>query len=479
MRKTFTVLESIKVQTDPEFVRELSDLCNNLIVSFKKYSHYAGSNLNIHLDSKYANVNIEHKSDMYSEAEFQYLTNLTDIKDLLSVRFNLSNLNIINNNEYSGLVSILLPRHLDTFSKVTALKLDPVSVYEDRVIGTINLRDAKLSGEISGLNTTLIFNLDVVISVVNLTGGELAAIILHEIGHLFAQYEQAFKIAVVNNLITSLAQDRGIKDDPNKIKLVLVDSIFTLDSDFVYNNDSLPMLTAQLYRSIIKSSKAAMFTYSMNLEQENLADLFAVRFGMAKELASAFQKLDKFSTSNMVKYNNIFLEVDLTLFYLKMAFKSFIVLGAVFSAISLTLIGLGIIGLTPFITGLYIFTGISVVGYLLTPTDITVKGEHPSHVERTDRIKKEYIRQLKVLHDKLSNEEINGLLSSIEELEQTSKRLLSKNVVFKEMQEDIVNLLDTGSYKRIDETMVEKILEAFSNNDIFVDSAKLKLLSGE
>lgn len=476
MKGLFAVLESIKVQDDSAFKEELVNTCTMLLASYKKYSHYAGSNSSIKIDSKYVKVDVDQKSDLYSVAEYEYLENLARVKTLLQDRFNLLDLSVINNDNFFTPIAILLPLSLSFFTRMKSRNADIVDVYEDSVIGTINLKTAKLSGDIANLKVSICFNLSIFLNYFNVNGSEFAALLLHEVGHLFSQLEQAYKITVVNNLISDIANDKNIKDSPDKVRLVLVKSIQTLDKNYVDNNSSMPVLTVSLFRKLVKSSRMANYSFSLNQEEEKLADLFAVRFGLGLEIASFLKQFEKYEYTTMVKYNSIFLDVDMTSYYVSIIRNIFLILSGL---ITLGLI-FGVVAIStfaPIVAFIYITTVIMIVDSIFADKSINVKDVHPNTAERIEQVKKEYIRQLKVLDKDLDNSEHKVLIEAIDKLEEMYKSSLNKSLTnAKDMESKIHSLLDSGYYKRLDETQIEKILENLSNSDIYTDSAKLKIL---
>ncbi len=476
MKGLFTVLESIKVQNDVEFKEDLVNTCTMLLASYRKYAHYAGSKLNIKIDTEFAKLNIDHKSDMYSSAEYDYLNNLETLRNLLKDRFNLLNLSVISADDFGGGISILLPRGVNFFNKPLPYQPDMVEVFGDSAIGSINLKTAKLSGDISNLSAIIIFNLDFLINYLDIAGAELAAALLHEIGHLFIQLEQSYKITVANNLLNEISIDKDIKNNPDKIRLIMIDSIKVLDSQYVDNNSSMPVLCISLFKKIIKSSQLASYTYSYYQEEEKLADLFAVRFGLGLDFARWEKRIDKYSETTSVKYQGVFLEVEMANYYSKVIRNVFLILSGL---ITLGLIG-GVVLITtflPIIGIVYPITLFLVIGSAFNNGSINANDPHPASYERIELIKKELIRQLKVLDKYEDSAVIKRMVEEIDELDSLYKSSLNKSLANgKLIQSKILSLLESDKYKRLDETQIEKILENLTNSDIYTDSAKLKLL---
>jgi hypothetical protein len=89
--------------------------------------------------------------------------------------------------------------------------------------GYVDLENAKVSGVFSTYDHLLFMNLPLLIGTVKLNAKELAAILTHEIGHLFNTYEFANRIERTNEVLLNLSNE--LKDNNDVKKILFVDKL--------------------------------------------------------------------------------------------------------------------------------------------------------------------------------------------------------------------------------------------------------------
>lgn len=480
----FQTLESIGIVNDKDFKVKLTDLCNTVIEKFKRFSRFDKYTYDVSVirDSEgklaVSNTQKENTSDAYITAAEDYKQSLENLTILLSDRFNFK-LNIASTESWDSYISILTPSPIQNIL-VNGLKDGSFSKNnENKIIGVIDLKNAKLGGIVSNLPVYLIFNPTLLFSYGNLDGGMFGAVLMHEVGHLFTNLEYSARLVVSNNILSELAMDKDLAKDPNKIRLGLISSIEALDGmNEKLNTDTLPVLTYKFYRTVLKTSRYTMYTNNLKLEAENISDLFASRMGFGMELIKALDAVGKFSKPDLLEYNNVLLKINQSLVY-----GNLLLSRSILSMFVAAIFGM-ITGSIFVLIGAFVFLLImNFILYLSNDRNIDAKGNHPSILERSIYIKKEAIRQLKVLSKTIPQSQINEMLEQISEMdalidEAKNRSLITNSEIVKKLTE----LLDTNDsnwftkYDKLDNTQIEKILEGFSNNDLFVKSFQLKQL---
>lgn len=477
-KKLFAVLESIKVQNDFDFKEELITICNTLIATYKDFQIlHRDKTLVINDRENNTKIEITDKTDLYSQYNIRFNNALLDLKNILQQRFNIKELSIVVTPEHTNIVSIYIPEASNIFFNIA--KNDIVDVAYDRAIGVIDLEKATLKGDLSNKEIILLINLDIIYNMLDYKGDELAAILMHEVGHLFSFIETLTRITHVNSLLEDLAKDKKLLNDPNKIKLVLIKSIETLDNEYVYKDENLPVLSITLIRKYIKTSKKVSFHSSELHEFENLSDLFATRMGFGKELVLAFSKLTKYEDSNMVIYNNVLLEVNIAGYYTKMALKILQNLTLISGAIAVFSFAAFSVILVPVIAFSLFMLLNTIVGYLsgMNSFNVIELDEHPNTVNRINRIRKEIVRQVKVLGKAITKEEADNYLADLDYLEGIYESSLNSALIKDEkVKKYFINMLNTNKGNKVDGVLIENILENLANNELFVDSLRLRQL---
>ncbi len=489
-RKLFTAIENIHVQNDSEFINKLKDNCNKLLTTYKTYRSVTATVQSVinpsHGNNKQSentatkieiNVNNNSVSDFYLKSKVEFEQTLEELSELISARFNINDLVLVANDNFYGVLCVTYPLSFHIFNNSGFFnKKDLFTVIEDEKIGTIDLKNAKLKGSISNLETNLIMNLDTLVNVVNISGDELAAAIMHEIGHIFNMFGNLYRINYSIDNLEQAYKDNEIKSNPDKIVLTVVNSIKALDRTYEYKNETIPVLTAKLYKKLFYAAKTSLFSFGYLTEEEDTADVFSARMGMSKELVSLLQKLNKFEDHNLIKYNFTMINVSLESLFMLQTRRLNIIMGllagisaaaviTVFPVASLILL---VFSLSFSITG--------IVAYL-SDLNLVVKNEHPNNYFRTDNIKKELIRQLKSLDGTISKDLSNKLLDDIDNIDNILSNIKNSNLIKDERSLlDVEKYLNMGKHDRLENTLLERTIQNLTNSDLFVDSAKLKQL---
>jgi len=165
--------------------------------------------------------------------------------------------------------------------------------------GTVNTQTGKVSGWFSEVKCQLVMSLDWLKDSF-MTSDEVAAVILHELGHLFTYFLHLGN-TVISNLMVSLTARRIVKAaDYGERVFILKEAEKTLGIELP-NKEALAKITSDKESNGIQTVmltslvEKARFETGFNFYElrscEQIADQFAVKHGAGVNLASALDKI--------------------------------------------------------------------------------------------------------------------------------------------------------------------------------------------
>jgi len=173
--------------------------------------------------------------------------------------------------------------------------------------GTTSILVDLEKGKITGALTEYRFTLNIGTEVMNgkFTTGELAAIILHEVGHAFTYLEYIVRAITTNQVMEGVAKELAGTNDIKKREAILVSAkqalrLKDLDAASLAACEDNKVVEYTLISSTITEpdSQSGSSIYDEN-SFEMLADQYAARNGAGRDLVTALDKLHK---SRQVKY---------------------------------------------------------------------------------------------------------------------------------------------------------------------------------
>lgn len=205
-------------------------------------------------------------------------------------------------------------------SKLLSYQLDNYNTTKTQSAGEVNLKNGTVGGVFSkfpikiGLGSLFLRNLDGTVS--EFSAEEVAAILIHELGHAFTTFEYLGKTVMTGLVISgSVRSTAGITDTKQRTKVIMKatnDSKIMVDEAFVEKtiakhgeNSDLILLTEHV-KNLNSLTKTNVYD-SRNCEQ--IADQFAVKHGAGPALAKALEKLHKFSYN--INYRSTYMYVTL------------------------------------------------------------------------------------------------------------------------------------------------------------------------
>jgi hypothetical protein len=459
----FTALETITFQNDSNFTKSLDDLCIELIDAAKNsgaympptVAHHEGTTIHVHNYGGVQGASID--------------SIISQIQSLFVDRFNM-NIQVRNDPEATNPIFILTPYTHHSF--ISSMKRDIHEVVNNKILGTIDTNKAVVTGGYSDKYFYIGIDINTLVRYLSITPREVAAILLHEVGHAFSFLEYTNRV-IKASLILSELQDINVRDiTPEKLSYVFASALKEFDPDNHEHagTQNTLVLSSKVFSSILKTFKTEISSTSDTRTSERAADLFASRFGYGRELVTVISKMEALggNVKDLFEHNNVMLDVSVTLTFLEILYFVASILGLY--------LGVAIIATTPWLlVGSLAFLGL---GALVISGHAELEGNlsYDNLFDRINRLRMDCIQQLKTLDPKKDKELISECISNIELLDnklQNIKR--NKSVVDEKTILKIQKALDKDD-GHLMSMEIETLLENIANNALFVDSAKLKLL---
>jgi hypothetical protein len=331
--------------------------------------------------------------------------------------------------------------------------VDSITVTHDRILplcreltGSIDLGRSKVSGVFSKLPTDALLGSGLWLSA-GLTAEEIAAVTIHEIGHVFTYFEALTTSVTTNVTLACAKRDINLMTDQVH-RLELVYEVANYLKVKLDKPDSLadPALSDVTFQSVFLAaqggdsvpSSAGSGTYDLR-NSEVVADQFATRHGASRALAGGLFKIMRGSEADRSMAVHIISET--------------IRLG----------VRIGIASINPAFTAIM---GLSALAYL-TFADPELK-QYDDPRERLERIRSDLVQVLKTR--RFDAKVRTTLLADIEVVESFAQQLHNHRTFFNWLW------IWVGSNRRrqFRQMRFEQELEKMVNNDIFVKAAKLQ-----
>ncbi len=324
--------------------------------------------------------------------------------------------------------------------------------------GTVDLKKAKLSGIFS----VYVHDcwLDVYGNLTNykLTPGQIAAILLHEIGHAFTFYEYSDRMSRTNQVMLDLTEhlfSNKEKDlnyvyaEVKKLKEV------TKEEAEVLAGDNRVIAGIKLSRIYVECVGTALMNDKYNdTSSEQLADMFASRFGMGRELIEGLEALYKFHGGAPEHSRGA---------------------GRIFMYITTFLADL-------FFPGLFFFYLLPIslpaalaVGIMLFVFIMYISGDAKRDMTY-DELKQRYlrIRQQYISFIKDKNLDIPTLKTHIDKLDYVDS-VIADLKPFSTILRTVSNIVFSNNKEAKSDIDLQKLVEELAHNDLFLMSAKFRV----
>lgn len=305
----------------------------------------------------------------------------------------------------------------------------------------IDLKKARIDKLPKDFKIYIIANFYICIRQNKLTARELAAVLLHEVGHAFTHIEYSYRTvmntsSILDSVRKDLSKGKSVKDS-----FLLAYRSLEGEKDLKDKNESIVAINL-----LDKYMSSTMLLHKHDrhsfTDSEQLADQFANRFGLGVELSTA---LAKFTDGSLVK----------------VSLSENILINVVFSFFSIILLLVSL----PFL-----------VSYMITSVIFTILlGGHDSNatvyddkVRRFLRIKNDMIRVLRT--SDLDKSSIKLMINNIEEVEGIIESLDTNKSLLDTIGDNVLPWNRSVSSF----TKLEQILEDLSENRLHLSTRKLK-----
>lgn len=319
----------------------------------------------------------------------------------------------------------------------------------------INLKTGKISGLFSKLQSPILISYKDTFLDPKITTRHTVALLLHELGHLFTNYEFASRTITTNQCIALISKSLMNKNShEHHIVLEEVGELIAKDKKAFtqYENVSdARVLSAIIIDKAVQQGKSELGTYEYDYTaSEYLADQYVARQGYGRELIERLDLRSKSVFSDEYSATaGFFSDFAKTILYVSTGFLS-----------NLLVPGLGF-----FVTNLLLIQ--QIMGSSYANKDYT----YDVLQVRLKRIREQNIQQLKYIN----NDPV--LKASIIKTLDDTKAIIDQTRINETIFEKIFLFISKKSRDTKAAIQLQRDLEELASNELFVKAAKLSLLN--
>lgn len=319
---------------------------------------------------------------------------------------------------------------------------------------TVNLKTGKVTGLFSDLSVDIHLQVNSFFSA-KMPAGQITAILLHEIGHLFTYYEFIVRQHTTNQVLAGILKSVINKDNIKTRETVFEKGGALLGDKNAFkeivNQDNSQVISTVVFQQHVDHMKSELgiehYDYSAC---EQLADQYSTRYGYGRELILGLETLHRMFGIYEGKASNF--EAGLS----QIAGVIVMTVGVVFGFAANPLASL-------FFAGMLV---LSLYGAGASKKDYTYDVLKVRYL----RVREQFIQRLK---DKsISQEEITLNLDSLKAIDKVISSIHEHNLPLDRMMNFIFST--NRDVKR--STELQRQLESLAMNDLFAKSAKLSTI---
>lgn len=325
-------------------------------------------------------------------------------------------------------------------------------------VGTIDLENAKVGGIFSEYEHRLFIDIVGNLLVRKISVPEIAAFILHEIGHAFTYYEFADRLESTNQILVNLSREIKGKNDDGKRHYILKElankfGVKEQEFDDILNEKNNVIFGIKLFNKYIQFVKSQMPNrFYDRTASEQVADNFAARFGYGRQLITG---LDKFEVYGPNKNSSVAFWMSVNEF--------------IFDIMAPSLLSIFIL------CGGFITLGVLVFTVLLF--FIEAHGEknfdhgYDAVKIRYKRIRQQSIEMIKQMD--LSKEELRGVVDNVHFMD----GIIQNTAIYRTLYNRIANFIFLPHKAAKRDQELQSLMEELATNDLFLKSAELEVLA--
>jgi hypothetical protein len=339
--------------------------------------------------------------------------------------------------------------------------LDMIRKSKKGLTSDIDLKKSRVGGDFAKISPLIVLDLAHFV-MDKFTAEEFAAVILHEVGHVFTMYEFLDRTVQTNQVLAGLDRElRGTPDD-KKRKLVIEEAGKTLNFDRTVITAAIeatqPTAVSTIFLSEsfkqMKSENGHSF-YDIN-SWEMLADQFAARHGASRAVITGLKKMYRRTGESTGRSAVAYYILEI----LKIA--GAVLVGA--SAAGLTVLGVTTANLSTFFAGLSLLPVF--FGMIIDDDD----GTYDKPIDRAMRLRRQLIELSRMATG--DKKLVDQITKDVEMIDEATKDYNNRQTWF----QAIAAFVSSNSRRKQDVARFQKELEALANNDLFLKSAQLSTL---
>lgn len=326
----------------------------------------------------------------------------------------------------------------------------------DNKSGYVDLKTAKVGGIFSEHTCEVHINMFILFQSLNMTARQVAAILAHELGHLFTACEYSDRLESTNQVLANVARELLSKDRAKKTMYIyrelksINDDVSEKDIDDLVNGNATVM-GVKMFSIIVGVVTSQMKESAYDKTSfESQSDAFAARLGFGSDLVSALDVLLKHSPERSSGMYYAIRLLEMMIFAAKAALVLFLLANA-------PLLGVFYAGLFTIILR---FNG-----------DDTREMTYDGLKDRYARVRLDLIAQIKTYDNKFANREtLQELLERIYQIDDMIKGVRN----FTGIETKLSNLIFSEARAAKNSILQQQQLEQLANNDLFMYAAQFK-----
>jgi hypothetical protein len=315
------------------------------------------------------------------------------------------------------------------------------------VRGTVSLKNARVSGIFEKLTSILYWPIDMIIDT-KFTSEELAAIAMHEFGHVFTYFEFLANTVKTNQVLEGLNKALATANTPEDRTIVLHKAAQALDADGEWVSTAAQSTNKDVLQNVFVSnvmrknrSQSTVGAYD-EASWEYLCDEFAARMGAGRPLATALDKLMRSSWNISTRSTASYLAFE--------AFKMSLLVAIVLAPV-----------------GVFAFLQLMILACAWDSSS----DDYDRPGARLNRIRQQFVELAKT--PKLPPAKIKALLADLEVMDALEKSYTDNRQLVGIMLDSII-----PSFRRARaDTLLQQELEDLALNNLFVKSLEFKMLA--
>lgn len=323
---------------------------------------------------------------------------------------------------------------------------------KDVLDGTVDLRNSKVTGVFSDIKCKMFLPRNY-IGNMKYADEELAAVILHELGHVFTGFEYLSRSASTNQALSIMLRvmDKTVNFEDRKIIFGKAKDKLKLDDDaykLIEDQKDPQLVTMVVMNEAIQKSKSELGQSVYDVVScEYLADQFAARHGAGKYLVTALDKIIGAGdgTGSNTYFNMFFAAV-----------------------LSLNVLFIGAMAVAPVIISFFVI----MLGFSIARSHTEVSFIYDNTYTRYSRIKQQMVQRLKSTD--ITSDEKKVIVQYIEEIDPIIKKHITENNV--KLRNKLAFFFSSKHKRDFEYMSLQKDLELIGNNDLYLMSEKLKLI---